>query len=404
MIALLALYISLPKAILPFQCSFFSGFSCLDIAYFNTGNGGSQLVVLGSDEQVGTFNFSSFNAIVDFTPSTGGFCTPDEVVAGQKFYCVANFSGQAAAQAYSGTFSASAGYCTGGVSGLGSYNCKASGNYTFGGAFRTDGQSSKPPFLVTYLIAYLPPTQADVLDVNWSGYLYQQLPLGISYPSGTGHAVLYRPLVAGPGNTAYIFNSIYGCGVTTEGAFFVVTSSCTITATYRRISYGDCPNVPDAGGANLLMISVAYCSLSGYDMAGDNINGGTIYAANMQGTDLNGANLNDANMSYTDLQGAALAGVNFNNADLEGVDMQNASTIDGSNFNGANLEYADMQNSNAIGDNFRGANLQFADLQNADLSGDNFQNADLAYADLEGADTSGANFGGTYTVGCLGCP
>lgn len=400
---ILLIYASIPKAILPAQCTFYGGFNCLDIAYFNTGSGGSELVILASDKQIGTVNITSFNATMDNIPSTGGYCTPATVIPGQNFYCIATFSGTATTKTYVGTFSTAANYCANSPSGLSNYSCPSGSGYRYGGSFKTEGSFERPPFPVTFEVSTMLSPVSNVLQVDGQDYSYDQLPLSMVYQPGIGHTILYSAIVPTSGNYIYIYDSISGCGVTTEGAYFVVTQTCTIKATYTKISYGDCSQIKNTGGQNLRKITAIYCDLLDYYLAGDNIDKGNLYGSNLQGANLDGTNLNYANLSYSNLAGAQIEGTNLNYVNLAGSNLQGA-TLSGSNLNDANLEYADLQGVDATGVNFEGANLQYANLKGADLAGSNFENANLAYANLQGANISGANFLGAYMLNCTGCP
>ncbi len=400
----LLLFASLPKATLPLECVFYSNFNCVDIAYYNLASG-SQLVVRATDTQPGTVNISSFNATVDYVQSTSGYCIPNLTTAGQTVYCIANFSSsERVGNLYVGNFKIIGEYCAKFPNAAAYLNCSGSPAVTFGGTFQTEGGTVAPQIFISYRISQLQSAQGTALTVDGSSFEYNQLPLVRSYMHGTTHALLYSPMITNAGASAYIFNSVSGCGVTAEGAILSATESCTVTATYNSISYGSCPSIPNKGGTNLKGITAQYCDLVGYDLTGDNIQGGNLYGSDMQNANLNGANLNGANLAFANLQNALMQGVNFNNADLQGANMQGSNAISGSNFAAANLQYADMQGSNAKGANFNGANLQFASMQNADLAGSNLGNANLAYANLSGADTTGANFNGANTLDCTGCP
>ena len=136
-IAVLYLYLSLPKSTLPMQCSFFSGFYCSDVVYtINMSQGhGAQLFVIASDTQPGVVNVSSFNAVVGYVQSNGGYCAPNIATAGEDIYCVANFNNTPkVGNLYTGSFSIDANYCAAAVSQIGGVSCPATSNYIFTGA------------------------------------------------------------------------------------------------------------------------------------------------------------------------------------------------------------------------------------------------------------------------------
>jgi hypothetical protein len=148
---MLLLYASLPKTTLPLQCTFYGGFNCLDVVYYNTSAGGSQLIVLASDIEPGTVVFpaNTNNFVVNMINSNylGGFCVqnslvpnslPNIAMAGQTVYCVANFSSSATmGYIYTATFHISAKYCANAPSSLSSSNCTTYATYA--GEARTEG-------------------------------------------------------------------------------------------------------------------------------------------------------------------------------------------------------------------------------------------------------------------------
>ena len=356
-------------------------------------------------------NFTKDNdTIASIVGAAMDSCTASLVTAGQRVYCVVNFTSTPVfGNIYSGTLQISAKYCANAPSVESNLNCTANiPPLTFGGEVKLNAGRATPPVFITYAISELrsyqgDADQEDALAVNDTVFQYGQLPLVSYYELGTVHTLLYNQMI-NTGITIYTFNSVSGCGVTTEGAVFSATKSCTIVATYTIFNYVNCPNIPNQGGVNLLRVVGEYCYLVGYDLAGDNINGGNLYGSDMQNANLAGTNLDGANLSKTDLEGAFMTGANFNNANLEGVDMQGSTAVAGSNFQGTDLEYSDMKGADLAGANFNGADLQFTNMQNADLAGSNLANTNLAYADMKGANTVGASSTGANIIGCRGCP
>jgi hypothetical protein len=136
---LLLLFSALPKTTLPTQCTFYSGFSCTDTAYYNLGTG-SQLVVLASNIEPGLVNVSNFSATIDYAQSTSGYCTPSASSAGQSIYCVANFSTpETLGYTYSITFKMSANYCANAPASIDNQTCRSSATYSYAGQARTEG-------------------------------------------------------------------------------------------------------------------------------------------------------------------------------------------------------------------------------------------------------------------------
>ncbi|MDE1870871.1 MAG: pentapeptide repeat-containing protein [Candidatus Micrarchaeota archaeon] len=397
----LILYTSLPKTILPFQCTFYNAFSCHDLIYINLPNDtGSQLIILASAGQIGVVNFTSFNASINNIHSTSGYCTPNTVIPGERFFCVANFSTVGVqGELYDGVFSMSAGYCANSPSSLNNYSCPASNSFIYGGSFRTESSPSKPPVLVTFAISQMQDPKSDVLGLDGANYVYGQLPLTMTYKSGTGHTLFYNSTVLTGGNTIYTFHSVSGCGITTEGAYFVASQSCTITATYLGLTYRSCqlPHPPNHEDAS-------YCYVGGYDMSGESIVQSNFSHAYLVNANMTGTNFNQGvNFEYADLEYAIITNANFHNVDLKGANLGNVIGIS-TYFRSANLSYTYMVNGYFVGSDFSSANLSYANMQNADFANAKFRGANLAYANLNGANITGASFSGAYTQGCTGCP
>lgn len=142
-IALLFLFSSTPSVIIPNECTFYSGFDCVDSVFgFNSMSGHSTLYILATSEQPGIVNISSFNAVVSLQKSLGGSCTPNTVSDGQYVLCHANFSFVAVSTAtYQGTFNISANYCYGPPYNVSNVTCAASSNYLYSGSLRLQPSS-----------------------------------------------------------------------------------------------------------------------------------------------------------------------------------------------------------------------------------------------------------------------
>lgn len=143
-LVLLLLFAAIPNTAFPTECSFYSGFSCSDSAYFGYG-AGSQFTIAGTDAQQGIVNISNFSATIGSVLSTNGFCTPSVVTAGQTFYCLANFTTRInVGQTYTGTFKVSANYCAASVGSLENGTCIASNSFAFAGQSRLEAGSYSP--------------------------------------------------------------------------------------------------------------------------------------------------------------------------------------------------------------------------------------------------------------------
>ncbi len=141
MIGLIALYFSIPRTIVPFQCNFYSGFQCTDAAFAtNTTSGVTSLIIVASDTQPGIVNISAFNAVVNGqqqAAASTSFCMPQQVMQGQYVYCMVNFSFTTSQSAvYTGNFSMRANYCGSSAVNVSTANCVAGSNYVYSGSVR----------------------------------------------------------------------------------------------------------------------------------------------------------------------------------------------------------------------------------------------------------------------------
>ncbi len=143
-ISVLYIYVTFPKTIVPAQCTFYGGFTCIDSLYSSLPGGKAQLIVYATDTQPGIINTTSFNAIVGTATSSEGYCLPRYASNGQTMLCVANFTSAAVSMAslYTGTFNISANYCASAVSNLTSTACPATSNFLFGGSIRIQPSNS----------------------------------------------------------------------------------------------------------------------------------------------------------------------------------------------------------------------------------------------------------------------
>jgi|GEM_PF-487791 len=177
-LALLVLLLlsSIPKTVLPAECSFYGGFNCEDTVYFNSGFN-SQFVIVATDSQSGIVNISNFSANIGYLQSYKGSCTPKVVTAGQTVYCIANFSSSATlGQLYSVTFHVSANYCSNAPGSLDNATCIASKAYSYGGQARVQGgpytPSDLPPLADVFCIGGSGGTNQNVYFAPTSGLAY----------------------------------------------------------------------------------------------------------------------------------------------------------------------------------------------------------------------------------------
>ncbi|MGI0100481.1 MAG: hypothetical protein ACREBH_02050 [Candidatus Micrarchaeaceae archaeon] len=175
MLVLLLLYSALPKQTLPLSCTFYSGFNCLDNAYFNLGYG-SQLVIKATNTQPGIVNISNFTATVDYAKSTSGYCTPRISTAGQTVYCVANLSmSPTLGNIYTVTFDASASYCAYSPGSISNFSCVSNSIVTYAGEAKISGTAYSPldlpPLPTLYCVGgSTSPKNAYFATLAYNGY------------------------------------------------------------------------------------------------------------------------------------------------------------------------------------------------------------------------------------------
>ncbi len=137
LLAILFIFVGIPKSTIPPQCTAYSGFTCVDAVYSinqstiinGTSMKGSRLFINIIDSSPGTVNISSFDAAIGGVKGIGG-CKPSTLTNGNTAICWANFSVTPALNnIYTGTYNISANYCP-----PSSSTCAASSTFTYGGA------------------------------------------------------------------------------------------------------------------------------------------------------------------------------------------------------------------------------------------------------------------------------
>ncbi len=196
-IAVLFLFISLPKSIFPTECNFYNTFGCQDAVYglnYTSTNvsTGSALLVDANFEQPGILNTSSFSAFVGGVESTSGYCAPRVALQGQKIYCIAFFKNQTVSPTsiYSGTFSIHGNYCSVSPSTLSTAFCPSSTNYSFGGVIRIQGSHKVVGGV------YVVPVNVTIPNFNFFNWFF----LNFIEP---GYQV---PVSFNPKNTSYVLH------------------------------------------------------------------------------------------------------------------------------------------------------------------------------------------------------
>jgi hypothetical protein len=227
---LLFAFSSIPKNILPTQCSFYSGFQCLDAALVVNASGVPELVVIASDSEPGVVNVSSFSAFLNYHSSKSGYCVPRVATAGEKIYCIANFTGSVTlGSVYTGTFKVIANYCANSPANITAF-CPAGSAYTYGGNIRvqatkqvlgtsyylditiTNSQGSAVPSHFQQEIQFSPSTYAleeapDLGNIRFyfgSKELYSWCESGCSYTSSNAIFWVRLPQAIPPGQNMVI--------------------------------------------------------------------------------------------------------------------------------------------------------------------------------------------------------
>jgi Concanavalin A-like lectin/glucanases superfamily len=144
---LLFMFASVPTKILPFQCTAFSGFSCVDVLYTTAGN--SLLQISLTDTQAGVVSIGSFGAKINNVAAMDGTCTRGAVLPGNTVTCTVSFPFKAVAGGiYTGVFNVSANYCTNGVGNISNTTCQTGNSFTYAGSFTVQVQKPTLPLFV----------------------------------------------------------------------------------------------------------------------------------------------------------------------------------------------------------------------------------------------------------------
>lgn len=136
MIALVAVFINVPKVTYHFGCASYGGFVCEDVALSpNSLTSHSSLYVFLSNRQPGIINISTFNAVIDNIKSTSGSCSPIRTIQGNTVTCVADMPlNPKVSGIYTGYFYIKADYCAPPPYLEANTVCSANGNLTFTGS------------------------------------------------------------------------------------------------------------------------------------------------------------------------------------------------------------------------------------------------------------------------------
>jgi hypothetical protein len=235
-------FASVPKKSIPFRCTSYGGFSCVDVLYTSTGN--SLLRIELTDIEPGVVSISSFSAKINGAAVTTGTCTLSAVLPGNAVTCVARFPFKVTVgNLYTGVFNISANYCANGVGNISNVTCKAGSSFIYAGSFATQAQPLTLPQYVgsfdgassSVAISSLQSISGSRSDVAWVYFA--------TIPSGnTGWPVIVDG-IGGTPHSAEIFilgGNNGGC----SGRMFIdwwggsYCSTLTLTAnTWYQVAY-----------------------------------------------------------------------------------------------------------------------------------------------------------------------
>ncbi|MFO0912673.1 MAG: pentapeptide repeat-containing protein [Pirellulales bacterium] len=154
---------------------------------------------------------------------------------------------------------------------------------------------------------------------------------------------------------------------------------------------------------NLRELRMLYNDVSGWNLANQNLEESSFYAATMVGTNLTGADLTGATLSSAHLQGATFAGAQIDQASLAFADLRGAD-LRRANLTGTTLEKAQFQGAQIAGATLDGATsagltrqqiYSTASYQLGTLHQIGWQNNDLSEWDLSDQQLTNGNFSGT---------
>ncbi|MEM3280123.1 MAG: hypothetical protein QXR29_02570 [Candidatus Micrarchaeaceae archaeon] len=224
-ISVLIFALSMPTAVLPSQCTSYSGPSCSALLFYtNTSKGYSVITMLISNGQSMPINVTSVTVIISSTKATG-VCTPSLVQPGQEAVCEIPISSAARPGSFvQGFYSINATYCTLPISKIGSGCPSGSAPISYGGAFSAT-PSTRHEFIFA-VTAYKSPTNQQMLPFQSQPFLpatytnYTVMENGDwvtngSYAYGTsgyvGAVYLGMRVVPFPQITQYLNNNYIAC-------------------------------------------------------------------------------------------------------------------------------------------------------------------------------------------------
>jgi hypothetical protein len=260
-LVVLIAFFTLPRSTIPFQCSFYSGFSCSDGALVLLPSNTASLIIMAVDNMPGIVNVSSFNSVISYTGSSVGYCLPQRVEDGDYIYCIANFPFKPSlTNVYYATFNISANYCAVQAQNLSVVSCPATTNFVFGGSARlqpstqssasatlnalianTPGSEYYSPITITNMQSTATSAPFQVLlmfpNVQYSGYINSQWN-NVEFstlPNGRGaqlEAWVENSPSSAAGNTAVWVNLPDGIAANSNSTIYVEFMSTNIMSAF----------------------------------------------------------------------------------------------------------------------------------------------------------------------------
>ena len=103
----------------------------------------------------------------------------------------------------------------------------------YGNVIASNTITFEKPAYVTYYSSNLIGSTSDVLTVDGIQYVYSQLPKTFVYSMGSSHTYSYSSPVSGPTTgTRYIYDTISGCGGSSQSGTITAGYNCTLFAVY----------------------------------------------------------------------------------------------------------------------------------------------------------------------------
>ncbi|MCL4375198.1 hypothetical protein M1394_00140, partial [Candidatus Marsarchaeota archaeon] len=102
----------------------------------------------------------------------------------------------------------------------------------YGNVIASNTITFEKPAYVTYYSSNLIGSTSDVLTVDGIQYTYSQLPKTFEYAMGSSHTYAYSSPVSGSTGTNYIYDTINGCGGSSQSGTVTAEYNCTLFAVY----------------------------------------------------------------------------------------------------------------------------------------------------------------------------